>query len=126
MFEPFWDWDEDREWRAKDVAKLLSAIHADFRNGNFSIDLVDKIKSRRIAKHDIWNVLHDPETFIGRYCYQSGNRVGLWNPHSKIFVAWKQRQLNSPSRIMTVFREGNGVDYMRGFPSFREIQGPKR
>ena len=85
MFEPFWDWDEDREWRAKYVAKLLSAIHADFRNGNFSIDLVDKIKSRRIAKHDIWNVLHDPETFIGRYCYQSGNRVGLWNPHSKIW-----------------------------------------
>lgn len=125
MTENLFDWDADREWSPRFVEKLLRAIRTDFRQSHFSIDLAAKMKDRKITRHAIWNVLNDPRTFMGRYRYQSGNRVGLWHPPSKVFVAWKPRQANSPSRIMTVFREGNGVEYMRGFPPFREIRGGK-
>lgn len=118
-------WDREREWPQRTLRSLLRRIIADWQAEQVSIDLYDKLAARHISKQDIWTALTSRKSYIARYWYYNGNRVGIWHPGTHIFVAWKPRRDSSPSRIMTVFRHPNGVRYMQGFPPFREIRGPE-
>lgn len=119
------EWNKEREWPKRHLRPLLQRIIADWRDERVSIDLYDKLAERQISKQDVWIALTSPDSYVARYWYYNGNRVGIWHPDSRIFVAWKPRYGPSPSRIMTAFRHPNGVRYMQSFPPFREIRGPK-
>lgn len=120
------EWDSAQEWPERHRRPLLRRIIADWKEERVSIDLFDKLVARHISKQDIWTTLTSPESYVARYWYYSGHRVGFWHPLKGIFVAWKPGQGRSPSRIMTAFRHPTGVRYMQNFPPFREIRGPVR
>ncbi len=120
------DWNTEREWPDRYVRGLLRAIVNDMRQEHFSIDLHDKLADRKISIQEVWTAITNTDSYIARYWYYSGNRVGIWRPKTRLFVAWKPHKGQSPSRIMTAFRHYDGVRYMQGFPPFREIRGPQR
>ena len=119
-------WDQELEWPRRCFRPLLQHIRADWKEERVSIDLFDKLADRQISKQDIWTTLTSPQSYIARYWYYNGNRVGFWHPSTRTFVAWKPNKGPSPSRIMTAFRHPNGVRYMQNFPPFREIRGPEK
>ena len=119
------EWDKKQEWPRRYLRSLLRRIIANWREERVSIDLYDKLADRHISKQNMWTTLTSPESYIARYWYYNGNRVGIWHPRTRIFVAWKPCRGRSPSRIMTAFRHPNGVRYMQSFPPFREIRGPE-
>jgi hypothetical protein len=119
-------WDQEREWPRRYLRPLLRRIRADWKEERVSIDLFDKLTDRQISKQDIWTTLTSPQTYIARYWYYNGNRIGFWHPPTRTFVAWKPNKGSSPSRVMTAFRHPNGVRYMQSFPPFREIRGPEK
>jgi hypothetical protein len=120
------DWDETREWPTKYVDDLLRTIRADWREGRVSIDFFDKLKDRGIYPHEVTHMLTSPETYVARFWHKGGNRVGLWNPKTRLLVVWKPLKGKSPSRLMTCFRRSDGIAYMQARPPFREIRGPRR
>lgn len=117
-------WDKEREWPKRRLRSLLRRINTDWREEQVSIDLYDKLVERHISKQDIWTALTSPQSYIARYWYYNGNRIGFWHPPTLVFVAWKPSKGRSISRLMTAFRHPNGVRYMQSFPPFREIRGP--
>lgn len=121
----FIDWDSSQEWSERYQQLLLNALNHDFRERNFSRDFYDKLRLRNLTLAQLRSTLSHSESYIARYSYDDGNRVGIWNPKSYLFIAWKPRFQQSPSRFMTAFKKANGIDYMQSFPPFREIRGPK-
>lgn len=121
----FIDWDSSQEWSERYVRLLIAAMNHDFRERNFSIDFHNKLKMRNISLTQLRSVLSSPESYIARYWYKDGNRVGIWNPKNRLLLVWKPRFQRSPSRFMTVFKKANGVAYMQDFPPFREIRGSR-
>jgi hypothetical protein len=119
-------WDKEREWPQQRLRSLLRHINTDWREERVSIDLYDKLSERHISKQDVWTALTSPQSYIARYWYYNGNRVGYWHPPTRVFVAWKPNKGQSISRLMTAFRHPNGVRYMQSFPPFREIRGPRQ
>lgn len=120
------DWDSSREWPARCVRWLMRTLNQNLSEQSFSIDLHDKMAQRQIALTAIRGAINSPESYIARYWYHDGNRVGIWQPRTRLFIAWKPRKGRSPSRFMTVFRKADGVVYMQDYPPFREIRGPRK
>jgi len=105
---------------------LVDAVASDWREERVSRDFFDKLRTRRIARQQVWMTITSPESYIARYWYD-GNRVGFWHPRSRLFIVWKPNALYSPSRIVSGFYyHGDGVAYMYKFLPFREIRGPKK
>ncbi len=119
------DWDSSCEWSDRYVSWLLQTLNRDYREHNFSRDFYDKLKLRGIHLSDVRGVINSSETYIARYWYYDSNRVGLWRPRTRLFVAWKPQKGRSPSRFMTVFKKADGIGYMQDFPPFREIRGQR-
>ena len=121
----FFDWDSDNEWSEKWLNWLFQELKRDWAERNFSIDFLDKLRQRRISLAMIRDSINNSNVYIARYWYGDGNRVGIWQPQTRLFVAWKPRYQRSPSRFMTAFRKSDGISYMQDFPPFREIRSPK-
>jgi len=107
------------------VDKLLRAIRENWRQNQVSIDFFDKLKDSGIQRHEVAHTLTSPETYVARFWYEGGNRVGIWHPRTRHLVVWKPSKGKSLSRLMTCFRRSDGIAYMQARPPFREISGPK-
>lgn len=121
----FTNWDEAQEWPERWLNWLLQTLKRDFHDQKFSRDFYNKLKQRNIHLPMVRDIIYDNGTYIARYWYGDGNRVGLWRPKDRLFVAWKPGSVLSPGRFMTVFRKADGIAYMQDFPPFREIRGPE-
>ncbi len=120
------EWASSREWPARCVRWLIRTLNQDLGGQNFSIDFHDKLLERHITLAAIRGAINNPESYIARYWYGDGSRVGIWQSQSRLFIAWKPRRGRSASRFMTAFRKADGVAYMQDFPPFREIRGPTK
>ena len=104
---------------------LLRTSSDDWRNERVSRDFFDKMQDRGFARRQVGATISSSESYIGRY-WHNGNRVGLWHPRNRLFIAWKPNSFRSLSRIMSGFFVFDGLDYLTSQIDFREIRGARK
>lgn len=117
------EWDSSREWPPRWVRRLLRAVIEDYQQEKFSIDFHDKLAKRGLVLQNALETVRSRQSYIAKFRHEDGvNRVGFWNPRTRLFVVWKPRKGKSESRYMTCFELKNGIRYMRRQEKFREIR----
>jgi len=116
------EWDSSREWPDRWVRWLLARVKEDYWDERFARDLPDKLRERSLSEQSLLETVASPLSYIARFRYAGSNRVGFWNPRTRLLVVWKPGSIRSASRYMTCFEVYQGLEYLRRQDGFREIR----
>lgn len=109
-------WDKSREWKPKYAARLRQAVIEDCKQGRYGRDLYAKLRERSISEQDVLNTVASPKSYVMRFRHADGtNRVGFWNPKTKLLIIWVPRRDERTSFVISCFRKNRAIAYMREY-----------
>jgi hypothetical protein len=117
-------WHEAESWPPEAVAELVAQAVADYQEGKFSRDFVDKLADRGIPLQAVIGTVANRQSLIVEYADRrdDSRRIGFWHPRLKYFVAWKP---GTDSRYMTCFWREDGLAYAQRLSDSRPIRRPE-
>ena len=99
------EWDSSREWPPRWVRRLLRAVIEDYQQEKFSIDFHDKLAKRGLVLQNALETVRSRQSYIAKFRHEDGvNRVGFWNPRTRLFVVWKPRKGQKREPIYDLLR----------------------